>query len=83
MSHGSPPSRSRSQPRGGPRGGPMAMMKGDKAKDFRGSMKLLIGYLGRYKITIIIALSIAILSTAANIIGPKILGEATTELFPF
>ena len=81
MSHGPPPSRSRSQPRGGPRGGPMAMMKGDKAKDFRGSMKLLIGYLGRYKITIIIALSIAILSTAANIIGPKILGEATTELF--
>ncbi len=66
----------------GPRGGPMGrMMKGDKAKDFKGSMLKLISYLGKYRITIIIAIIIAIASTAANIVGPKILGEATTELF--
>jgi ATP-binding cassette subfamily B protein len=57
------------------------MMKGDKAKDFKGSMLKLISYLGKYRITIIIAIIIAIASTAANIVGPKILGEATTELF--
>jgi len=80
MSHG--PGGSRGRSRGGPRGGPMGrMMKGDKAKDFKGSMIKLISYLGRYKVTIIIAIIIAIASTAANIIGPKILGEATTTLF--
>ena len=72
---------------GGSRGGPMRrgpmgrMMKGDKAKDFKGSIVKLIGYLGRYKVIIIIAIIIAIASTAATIIGPKILGEATTKLF--
>ncbi|MCK4896647.1 MAG: ABC transporter ATP-binding protein, partial [Candidatus Heimdallarchaeota archaeon] len=80
MSHG--PGGSRGRSRGGPRGGPMGrMMKGDKAKDFKGSMLKLISYLGRYKVIIIIAIIIAIASTAANIVGPKILGEATTELF--
>jgi ATP-binding cassette subfamily B protein len=57
------------------------MMKGDKAKDFKGSMLKLISYLGKYRIIIIIAIIIAIASTAANIVGPKILGEATTVLF--
>ena len=76
MSHG--PGRSR----GGSMRGPMGrMMKGDKAKDFKGSIVKLIGYLGGYKVIIIIAIIIAIASTAANIIGPKILGEATTSLF--
>jgi len=80
MSHG--PGGSRGRSRGGPRGGPMGrMMKGDKAKDFKGSMLKLISYLGRYKAIIIVAIIIAIASTAANIVGPKILGEATTELF--
>ena len=80
MSHG--PGGPRGRSRGGPRGGPMGrMMKGDKAKDFKGSMLKLISYLGRYKVIIIIAIIIAIASTAANIVGPKILGEATTELF--
>ncbi len=77
MSHGP------GQSRGGPmRRGPMGrMMKGDKAKDFKGSMVKLISYLGKYKLIIIIAIIIAIASTAATIIGPKILGEATTSLF--
>jgi len=79
MSHR--PGGSRGRP-SGPRGGPMGrMMKGDKAKDFKGSMLKHISYLGRYKVIIIIAIIIAIASTAANIVGPKILGEATTELF--
>lgn len=67
----------------GPMGhrGPMAMMKGDTATDFRGTMAKLIKFLGRYKWPIMIVLVFAIASTAANIAGPKILGEATTELF--
>lgn len=80
MSHG--PGGSGRRATGGPRGGPMGrMMKGDKAKDFKGSMLKLISYLGKYKVIIIIAIIIAIASTAANIVGPKILGEATTKLF--
>lgn len=69
------------QPRGG--GGPISgmMRGGEKAKDFRGTMAKLIRYLGRYKIIIVFAILIAIVSTTANIIGPKILGRATTELF--
>lgn len=83
MSHGPAPSGRRGRPRGGPgTGGPMMrMMEGDKPKDFKGSMKKLFSFLGEYKTTIIIALLIAIGSTAASIVGPKILGEATTELF--
>ncbi len=76
-------SRSPSKPKRGPMmGGHMAgMMKGDKPKDFKTAMKKLIRYLGKYKIVIIFAIIIAIASTAANIIGPKILGKATTALF--
>lgn len=80
MSHGP----SQGQRRRGPRrGGPMgAMMQGgEKAKDFRGAMATLLGYLGRYKVIIIVAILIAAASTAATIVGPKILGRATTELF--
>jgi ATP-binding cassette subfamily B protein len=82
MSHGPAP-RGRRPPRGGPgRGGPVAaMMKGDKATDFTGTMKKLIRYLGRYKIVILISIIIAAGSTAALIVGPKILGNATTLLF--
>jgi ATP-binding cassette subfamily B protein len=58
-----------------------AMMPGDKAKDFKGTIKKLIQYIGRYKITIIVAMFIAVASTAASIAGPRILGEATTSLF--
>ncbi len=63
------------------RGGPMAMMKGDKARDFKGTMVKLIQYLGSYKITILIVMIFAIASTVFTIIGPKILGKATTKLF--
>jgi len=56
-------------------------MPGEKAQDFMGTMKKLVAYLGSYRTTIIIVFIFAIASTAANIAGPKILGEATTKLF--
>jgi len=52
-----------------------------KAQDFKGTMKKLIAYLGKYRSTIMIVFVFAIASTAANIAGPKILGGATTKLF--
>jgi ATP-binding cassette subfamily B protein len=64
-----------------PGGGPMALMPGEKAKDFKGSMKKLIGYLGRYKWTILFVLCLAVVSTVFMIVGPKVLGKATDELF--
>jgi ATP-binding cassette subfamily B protein len=59
----------------------MAMMKGDRARDFKGTMVKLIQYLGAYKIAIVIVMIFAVASTAFHIIGPKILGRATTTLF--
>ncbi|KMY54063.1 multidrug ABC transporter ATP-binding protein [Bacillus sp. FJAT-27231] len=64
----------------GMRGGPN-MMQGQKAKDFKGTMKQLIAYLGAYKWTIIFVWILAILSTVFTILSPKILGKATDELF--
>ncbi|MEJ2708671.1 MAG: ABC transporter ATP-binding protein [Anaerolineales bacterium] len=61
--------------------GPMAMMKGDKPRDFKGTMVKLIQYLGSYWIMITIVMVFAIASTAFTIVGPKILGQATTKLF--
>ncbi|MBN1440847.1 MAG: ABC transporter ATP-binding protein [Anaerolineales bacterium] len=62
-------------------GGPMAMMKGEKPRDFRGTMATLIGYLGKYRIAILAVILFALASTAFSIAGPKILGQATTKLF--
>jgi ATP-binding cassette, subfamily B, multidrug efflux pump len=64
-----------------PRGGPLAMMKGEKPRDFKGTLKKLIQYLGKYKISILIVMLFAIASTVFAIIGPKVLGKATTKLF--
>lgn len=63
------------------RGGPMAMMKGEKARDFKGTMVKLIGYLGSYRIAILITMIVAAASTIFSIVGPKLLGKATTKLF--
>jgi ATP-binding cassette subfamily B multidrug efflux pump len=68
--------------RGPMAGGPMAMMRrGEKPRDFKGTLNKLIQYLGRYKLLILIVWILAIASTAAAIFGPKILGTATTTLF--
>jgi ATP-binding cassette, subfamily B, multidrug efflux pump len=87
MMHGAPPAASRgSGPRrgrmGGPMGGgPMAMLKGEKPRDFRGTMAKLIQYLGQYRILILVVMLFAVASTIFSIVGPKILGKATTKLF--
>lgn len=52
-----------------------------KAKDFKGTLKKLFGYMKNYKVPLIIVVIFAILSTIFSIVGPKILGDATTELF--
>jgi ATP-binding cassette subfamily B protein len=68
--------------RGPMAGGPMAMMrKGEKPRDFKGTLTKLIQYLGQYRLLIVIVWLLAIASTAAAIFGPKILGTATTKLF--
>lgn len=56
--------------------GPVA----EKAKDFKGTLKKLIKYMSDYKISLIIVLIFAILSTVFSIVGPKILGNTITEL---
>ena len=67
--------------RRGPMGGPGRMGSGEKAKDFKGTMKKLFTYLSEYKIGIFFVMIFAIGSTVFNIVGPKILGKATTEIF--
>jgi ATP-binding cassette subfamily B protein len=57
------------------------MMKGEKARDFKGTMRNLLGYLRQYRVALLFVVVIAMASTAASIVGPKILGKATTRLF--
>ncbi len=68
----------RRQPAHGPMG---AMMPGEKAKDFKGTMKKLLSFMGRFKVQIVVVLLFAIGSTVFSIVGPKVLSEATTVLF--
>jgi ATP-binding cassette, subfamily B, multidrug efflux pump len=84
IAHGSNPQARGPQRRrmGGPMGGgPMAMMKGEKPRDFRGTLRKLLQYLGSYKISIFFVLLIAVGSTIFTIVGPKVMGKATTALF--
>jgi ATP-binding cassette subfamily B protein len=63
-------------------GGPMgAMAGGEKAKDFKGTMKKLLQHLKPYKVAMIFVVIFAIGSAAFTIVGPKILGNATTDIF--
>lgn len=61
------------------KGGPPIAM--EKAKDFKGTVKKLWRYLSKYKIALIIVILFTIASTVFSVVGPKILGNATTELF--
>jgi ATP-binding cassette subfamily B multidrug efflux pump len=83
IGHAPTPTSRSTTPLRGPmgRGGPMAMMKGEKPRDFKGTLKKLIGYLGKYKLSILFVMVFAIASTVFTIVGPKILGNATTKLF--
>lgn len=63
--------------RRGPMRGPGAV---EKPKDFKGSVKKILAYIGRYRISIFIVMAVAVASTVFNVIGPKVLGKATTAL---
>lgn len=67
-------------PMGG-RGPGAGIMPGEKAKDFKGTFKKILAYMGSYKIALVAVLVFAIGGTTFNIIGPKVLSKATTELF--
>src|SRR5260221_9324715 len=65
----------------GPMGrGPMVMGV-QKARDFKGTMRKLIQYLSAYKLAIVVVIIFSIASTVFTVVGPKILGLATTKLF--
>ncbi|MGQ9494081.1 MAG: ABC transporter ATP-binding protein [Anaerolineae bacterium] len=59
----------------------MAMGPVEKARDFRGTLRKLMAYLGPYQVSILIVLLLAAASTVFSIFGPKVLGTATTKLF--
>jgi len=69
--------------RGGPMaGGPMGAMRGgEKPKSFRKAMKTFLKYLAPYRVSLVLVLIFAIASTIFTILGPKMLGNATTKLF--
>ena len=57
------------------------MMPGEKPKDLKGTLGKLVAFMGRFKVAIVVVLVFAIGSTIFNIVGPKVLSTATTELF--
>ena len=65
----------------GPMGRMGGMGRGEKAKDFKGTMKQLLGYIGQHKIAVFAAVAFAVCSVVFNIVGPKVLGQVTTKLF--
>lgn len=67
------------RPHGHPHG--RGMMPGEKARDFKGTMRKLLALMAAYKLRIFVVFVFAIGSTLFNIIGPKVLSEATTALF--
>lgn len=67
--------------RRGPHGPGGGMMPGEKAKDFKGTIRKLLQYMGNFKYGLFAVVIFAIGGTVFNIIGPKILSKATTELF--
>lgn len=67
--------------RGGAHMGPGPMIGGEKALNFKGTMKKLIDYLSVYKLSMLLVLIFAIASSIFTIVGPKILGKVTTKLF--
>ena len=72
-------SKNRNMGRRGPGG--HGMMPGEKAKDFKGTTRKILSYVGRYKIAIVLVMICAVMGTIFNIVGPKVLSKATTEIF--
>lgn len=56
-------------------------MSAEKAKDFKTAMKRLLNYMKRYRLQLAVMMIFAVGSTIFNIVGPKVLGKATTELY--
>ncbi|MDD5744270.1 MAG: ABC transporter ATP-binding protein, partial [Mesotoga sp.] len=71
----------RPQDRGGGPMGPGMMRSGEKAKDFRGTLKKLVQYMKKYQILILVVFCFAAAGAVFSIVGPKILGGVTTEVF--
>ena len=61
----------------GPGGG---MAPGEKAKDLKGAIGKMLRYMGKYKIAVVFVMIIAACSTVFSVVGPKVLGKATTAL---
>ena len=64
--------------------GPMGRMGGrstEKAKDFKGTMLQLLGYIGQHKVAVFFGIAFAVCSVIFNIVGPKVLGQVTTKLY--
>ena len=66
------------RPMRGPHGGPPGMA-GEKAKNFKGTIGKLLRYIGNYKFAVLLVCVFAACSTVFNVVGPKILGNATTD----
>lgn len=66
-------------PKRGPHG--PGMMPGEKAKDFKGTLRKMLRYMGAYRYGLLAVMVFAVGGTAFNIVGPKVLSQATTELF--
>jgi ATP-binding cassette subfamily B multidrug efflux pump len=63
-------------------GGPMGVgLLGEKARDFRSSMKMFIQYLRPYRLYIVFMFILSILGTVFMIVGPKLMGDVTTKIF--
>ena len=67
--------------RRGPHGPGGRMMPGEKARDFKGTILRLLAYIGKYKAAVGVVMLFAMAGTLFSVLGPKILGNATTELF--
>ena len=53
----------------------------ERAKDFKGTIVRLLGYVGRHKVAVILACVFAVCSVVFNIVGPRVLGSVTTKLY--
>jgi ATP-binding cassette subfamily B multidrug efflux pump len=78
---GARPSQTQVQPRGPMGGGPGFGMPVQKAKDFKGTLKRLLRYLRPHRLQLLAVILTAVLSTVFSIVGPKVMGKATTKMF--
>ena len=53
----------------------------ERAKDFKGTIVRLLGYVGRHKVAVVLACVFAVCSVVFNIVGPRVLGSVTTKLY--